>query len=73
MNREIDKTLSADWIRSEANVWKGIFMKSDMGIGVVKGLGGGTAYQRLPPVAPETPTHAARHKPVVGVAHNYYS
>lgn len=40
MNREIDKTLSADWIRSEANVWKGIWMKSDMGIGMVKGLGG---------------------------------
>ncbi len=37
MNREIDKTLSADWIKSEANVWKGIFMKSDMGIGLVKG------------------------------------
>lgn len=40
MNREIDKMLSAEWIRSEANVWKGIFMKSDMGIGMVKGLGG---------------------------------
>lgn len=40
MNREIDKTMSADWIRSEANVWKGICVKSDMGIGIVKGLGG---------------------------------
>ena len=40
MNREIDKTMSADWIRSEANVWKGICVKSDMGIGLVKGLGG---------------------------------
>lgn len=44
MNREIDKTLSADWIRSEANLWKGICVKSDMGIGLVKGLGG-TAWK----------------------------
>lgn len=40
MNREIDKTMSADWVRSEANFWKGVCMKSDMGIGMVKGLGG---------------------------------
>ena len=37
MNREIDKTMSADWIRSEANVWKGICMKLDMELGWLRG------------------------------------